>query len=207
MSFRPLFALAAVALVLSVAGPAAAHATAYSPDGKWKFVFGFTNEPAVTMTKNGLDLQIIDNATGFKIPDLQTSLKAEMHKGDVERELKDFAGQFNKSGYYTAAITPTEPGVYTLHLAGTINGSDVEIEIKTSHDVADIADTYFPARDAADYTELEARVAALEAKAKTQSETPTTTTKATSKGTPGFEPALLAGAVGVVVLALALRRR
>jgi hypothetical protein len=210
--------LAVLTLALAVAGPAAAHKTAYSKDGKIKIVWGFLNEPAVTMTKNGLDLRIQDNATGYAIPDLQSSLKVEMHYGeDVEMEFKDLSGQFGKPGYYTGTITPTKPGVYTLHIMGTVNGTELDLEIPASHDVEAIEETYFPALNdtGKDTAALEARVAALEAKVtqldaklKTQATTPTAvSTKEPAKPAPGFEPVLVLGALAAVAMVVALRRR
>ena len=211
----------ALSLLALLAVPlASAHKTAYTPDGKIKIVWGFLNEPAVTFTKNGLDLRIVDNATGFAIPDLQSGLKAEMHYGeDVEMEFKDFGGQFGKPGYYTGVITPTKAGIYVLHLSGTVNGTDVDIEIDSSHDVEDINDTYFPPLEhGSDASALEARVKALEsavtalqAKVKADSATPTTIVSQTPTGGSPAKPAPAAALglvlVGVVALALVLRRR
>jgi hypothetical protein len=218
MNLKPLFAiLATLALALAASGAASAHRTSYSQDNKWKFVFGFLNEPAVTFTKNGLDLQIIDNATGYKIPNIDT-VTAELHYGeDHEMEFEDFGGQFGKPGYYTGVVTPTLPGVYTLHLSGSINGSDIDIEIPASHPVEDIKDTYFPAvndtsADAIaklqdDVKALKTQVATLNEKVKTQASTPATVTPVASKPAPAVGVALGMGLVGAVALGLALRRR
>lgn len=212
---RPTLAvLALLTLVLAVAGPATAHKTAYSADGKIKIVWGFLNEPATTMTKNGLDLRIQDNATQYAIPDLQSGLHVEMHYGDDEMEFHDLAGQFGKPGYYTGTITPTKPGVYTLHVMGTVNGTELDMEIPASHDVEAIEDTYFPefkdpsAALAAKVADLEAKVATLDGKIKTASTTPTAVaTQPASKPVPGFEPVLTLGALAAVALAVVLRRR
>src|SRR5437879_3855551 len=98
-------------LMLSLAGTATAHKTAYSPDGKIKIVWGFLNEPAVTFTKTGLDLILTDNATGAPIDGVTANtLKVEMHHGDDEMELEDFGPQFGTHGRYTGVITLTQPG-------------------------------------------------------------------------------------------------
>lgn len=211
--------LAIATLLLAVSGTASAHKTAYSPDGKVKIVWGFVNEPAVSMTKNGLHLALSDNLTGAPITGAE-SLHAELKYAgaDEERELP-LSAQFNVPGAYTSVVTPSKPGLYTLHLKGTINGSEVDLEIPASHDVTAIEETYFPEIEAAETGDtaelvaqiqaLTARVSALEAKAQTQSNTPATLTPQPTAG--GNDTPLSAGivlaALGAVALALAMRRR
>lgn len=209
MKLRAVAALLALALLAAVP-TAAAHKTAYSADGKIRIVWGFLDEPAVTMAKNGLDLRVVDNATGYAIPDLQDDLQAELHYGEEHLEM-DLTGQFGKPGSYTFTVTPSRPGVYALHLAGTVNGTELDLEIPGAHALEAIEETYFPKVEAADnaalaekVATLEAKVAALEAKAKAQSETPTPVSSVSGKDAPGFGVLAALGAVAVVVL---LRRR
>ncbi|HUR69204.1 MAG TPA: hypothetical protein VM370_08155 [Candidatus Thermoplasmatota archaeon] len=206
--------VALVAIAFACAPTAAAHKTAYSPDGKLKIVWGFLNEPAVTDTKNGLDLRIQDNATGYAIPDLQSHLHAEMHYGDQETEM-DLEGQFGKPGYYTAVLTPTKAGVYVLHLSGEVNGTELDMEIPGAHEVEDIADTYFPAEEDDDkaledrVAALETEVAALKAQIKTQTQTPATLTPQPTATGSGPIPAVgvVLAALAVVGVALLVRRK
>lgn len=208
----PTVAAAILALALVAVPTAAAHKTAYTSDGKVKIVWGFLNEPAVTMTKTGLDLILTDNATGAPITGAETTLQAELHIGDEEKELTGFKPQFGKPGAYTDVITLTQPGLYVLHLSGTLNGTAIDVAVPAAHEVEAIEETYFPETNATDHqdlaqkvSDLEARVAALEAKLKTQAETPSPVTKETGgKDAPGFTLLAALGAVGVVLL---FRRR
>jgi hypothetical protein len=219
VTMKRTLALAALALLLlAAAAPATAHKTAYSSDNKIRIVWGFLNEPAVTMTKNGLDLRIVDNATAYNIPELQSTLNVSIRYGDDTHAFTDLAGQFGKPGYYTGTITPTKAGLYTLHVSGTVNGTTIDMDIPAQHEIEAIEDTYFPEMDAPGDTaalqqrvaDLEAKVAALDAKLKTQATTPTDTTtqpSSTTKPAPGFEAALGLGALAAVAAVLALRRR
>lgn len=213
MNVRSLAALAVMATAFMTLVPTAvAHKNAVSPDGAIKISWGFLNEPAITETKNGLDLRVMDNATGYAIPDLQSVLHVEMHYGDEEMAFDDLTGQFGKPGHYTAVITPSRPGVYTLHVSGTVNGTELDMEIPAAHEIGDIQETYFPRK--AEAGDLEARVAALEAKvsaleaqatAQAQETKPVATaTGSASNGVPGLGLVGILAAVGIVV---ALRSR
>lgn len=204
-----------VALTLAVTPSASAHKTTYSPDGKVKIVWGFLNEPAVSMTKNGLHLALSDNATGAPITGAE-SLHAELkYAGADEERLLTLATQFNVPGAYTSVVTPSKPGLYTLHLKGTINGSEVDLEIPGSHDVVAIEETYFPELEDTDGTALvaqidalTARISALEAKAQTQSNTPATLTpQPTGRADTALPAGIALAALGTVALALTMRRR
>ena len=212
--------IAAVLLVacLALAPTAAAHASKTSGDGKVRVTWGWTGEPAVTMTKNGLDLIIRDNATGAGIGGLENAdLEVSIHHGEDELHVETLATQFGKGpGNYTAshAITPTKPGLYTLHVRGTIAGSQVDLEIPATHEMEAIEETYFPemaSGDAAALAQkvatLEQKVAALEAKAQAQSTRPTDVTPQTggANDAPGF--GLLAALAAAGLALVVLRRR
>lgn len=204
---------------LALAPTAAAHASKTSGDGKVRVTWGWTGEPAVTMSKNGLDLVIRDNATGAGIGGLEkANLTVSLHHGEDELHVETLATQSGKGpGNYTAshAITPTKPGLYTLHVTGTIAGSQVDLEIPATHEMESIEETYFPpmaSGDAAALAQkvatLEQKVAALEAKAQAQSTTPTDVTPQTGNGgndAPGF--GLLAALAAAGLAVVLLRRR
>jgi MYXO-CTERM domain-containing protein len=202
-----LLALAAVAL----APIAAAHATAYSSDNKVKIVYGFTNEPAVTYTKNGLDLILSDNVTGAPISGAEKTLtKVELVYSGATWNFTDFKFAFGKPGSYSGVVTPTKAGRYDLHIVGSINGSAVDVTVQGAHDVEAYKDTLFPTADGP--AEVDAKLATMQTKIDTltaqvaaKSATPATVVSSTAKPTPGFEVGLLAiAAVGAVLL---LRRR
>lgn len=207
----PLALLAVVALALSPV--AAAHKTTYTPDGSVKVVWGFLNEPAVTMTKTGLDLTLTDNATGAPIEGAEGTLDVSLRYGEEVHRFDDFRAQHGQKGKYTGVVTLTQPGVYYLVLKGTLNGTAVDLEIPSQHEIAGIEETYFPAYEPADVAALaakvaalEAKVAALESKAATQSDTPATVTRQ-DDDVPAPGVLLVLAALGAVAVALALRRR
>lgn len=206
----------ATLLVLSLAlvPTAAAHKTAYTPEGNVKIVWGFLNEPAVTMDKTGIDLVLTDNATGAAILGAADTVEVRLKHGEDEIHLEDLGARFGNPGSYTQVITLTKPGLYTLVLRGTINGTEVDMAIPAAHEVAPISETYFPDLEAADtaalaakVAQLETKVAALEAKAVTQSTTPAPTS---TQPPPGGNdaPALgIVGALSALGVVLLLRRR
>lgn len=220
-----LFGALATLVLVAVAASASAHATAYSADGKIKVTWGWTNEPATTMTKNGLDLILRDNATGAGLSGMgNANLTVEIIYGDEVMTLERIKPQHGREaeGRYTGPhpITPTAAGIYTLHIAGTINGSAVDLTIPANHEMDPIEDTFWPTQlpgtadlarelDAlkAENVDLTARLAALEAKATTQSQTPAPVTNqepASNNPIPGIG---LLGLLAVGVLVIAFRRR
>ncbi|MEA3199470.1 MAG: hypothetical protein QOE90_898 [Thermoplasmata archaeon] len=207
------FAILTILATLALLPVASAHMTAYSSDNKWKFVYGFLNEPSSTYTKNGLDLRVFDNATGALLPGLESNLTASLTYTNQTFTFSDFGGQFGKPGYYTGTVTPTAPGTYKLHLTGSINGSAVDVTIPPKEDVHELKDSFFPkasspADQDARIAVLESQVQALQAKLATQASTPATVQPSATpaKGVPGFEVALTLGVLAVLG-AIVLRRR
>ncbi|GEM_PF-3169280 len=218
-SSLPLLALAAILLAAPLAS---AHASMYTSDGRFKVTFGFLNEPATTWTKTGLDLIITDNATGGPVDGADKTLNATLVYNDQSHDFK-LSPQFGTHGRYTDVITMTRPGLYKLHVTGTINGSAVDLLIPAKEATPDINDTYFP--DAigtpldvkAQMAAMQSEIDALKAQIKTQASTPATVISQTpdastpassspAKPAPGFEPALAVGVLAVVALVV-LRRR
>ena len=211
-------------LALAFAPTAAAHASANSGDGKVRVTWGLLEEPGFTHEKNRLDLILRDPATGAGIggvtPDMITELS--LHYGEEEYDLGNVtvnrnvkSGAFAGAGNYTSAnfVYLTRPGIYTLHIQGTINGSEIDLEIPAAHPYEAMSEIMFPEEieiggEAPDLASIEARLAALEAKAQTQSTTPATVTTQTPSAT---NDAPAAGALlvmlGAVATALLLRRK
>lgn len=219
---RSKLVLAALALLL-LAPLASAHASQYTADGKFKVTFGFLNEPAVTWTKTGLDLIITDNATGGPVDGADKTLNATLEYTGFSHGFK-LAPQFGAHGRYTDTITMTRPGLYTLHVTGTINGSAVDLRIPQKEATPDINDTYFPDHPAslqdmqARMDAMQAQIDALKAQLKTQASTPATVVSQSpaasspasgapaTKPAPGFEPVMALGVLAVLG-AVVLRRK
>lgn len=211
-----------IALMFAFAPAASAHKTAYTPDGKIKIVWGFLNEPAVTWTKTGLDLRISDNVTGAPILGAADTMEVHFRIGDEEMHFEDLAAQFGTPGAYTQVVTLTQPGLYSIVIHGTINGTTVDdMMISAAHEVNGVDETFFPKPSenpfetgnpsalSTEVAALKARIDALEAKIKTQSQTPATVTPQPSVSGSAPAPGLgmIALAAAIVGAALILRRK
>lgn len=222
---RTLLLLAAAALLIAVVpAPASAHASKTTEDGKIRIVWGWLEEPAFSETKNRLDLSIRDGATGAGIAGLTSAniTKLAISYGESQYSLGNLSaysgaksGTFAGPGNYTATnhVYLTRPGLYVLHIAGTVQNTTFDLEIPHNHEVEPREEIAFPAEEEEDgaledrIAALEQKVASLEAEAKTQSETPATVTSQESPAapTPGFGVLAALGALGIALLVL--RRR
>lgn len=178
--------LFAVVAMLAIAMPASAHATHYSPDGKIKFVYGNLNEPAYTFTKTGLDLSILDNATGKGIAGLDTDARANEEGGETSAPKifvslrygaeggptknisTDFRAQHGSVGKYTHPITYTRAGLYYVLITGNINGTQLNnFALAPAHGIEPLDESMWP-DEGGDPNErievLEKRVVELEGK-------------------------------------------
>lgn len=218
--------LALAVAAVSLAPTAAAHASATSTDGKIKVTWGWTTEPALSDTPNGLDLVLryAENNSGVVgVP--ADALTVTLMYGEESLTLESIQPQRGREaeGRYTGPepITPSASGLYVLKVAGTVEGSEIDLEIPATHEVPSMSSTYFPPMQTSDsdtsaledrIADLESKVAALEAKATTQSNTPATTTTVASptpesNGAPGLGVGMLLGALAATAIALASRRR
>lgn len=212
-------------LLLAVAGGAAAHASKNSADGNVRVTWGFLDEPAFTGSKLRIDLIIRDAATGAGIGGLTDVDITELllHYGEEHYDLGDitpyrgakgssFAGEGNYTG--ENAVWLTRAGIYTLHIAGTIAGSAINLEIPSAHEYPSNDEISFPTPLAdgtgsaieARIAALEAEVARLKANATTQSQTPATLTPQPTAGATNDAPAAGILVVTVALVGLALLR-
>ncbi|HWG89870.1 MAG TPA: hypothetical protein VNZ52_03380 [Candidatus Thermoplasmatota archaeon] len=201
----PLLALAGLLLA---AGAASAHATYYTTDDKYQIVLGNIGEPVYTDMKTGLDLIIRTNTTTPQpVSGLEKSLNATLVGPGGETLNLPLQGQHGKPGYYTftKGYVLTQPGLYSLRLVGSINGTAVDGTYQNKHEIEPLAEIGFPAKGvsaaelAAKVQALEQKVAALEAGHDEHEDTARNTV-------PGFEALFGLAAVGAAGL-LAFRRR
>jgi hypothetical protein len=149
-------ALAGAAVVLvAVAAPALAHETRQV--GAYQVAVGWSHEPTYAGVENGVQIFIHD-AAGNPVDDLgtPTSLKVQVIYGsqtspdlDLEPSWDPDTG-LGTHGEWDAAITPTEPGVYTFHFTGSIDGQAVDEKFTSSDStfdtVSDPTDIEFPTK-------------------------------------------------------------
>lgn len=212
--------LLATFLVVALAPTAAAHASANSGDGKVRVTWGFLDEPAFTGAKLRLDIILRDPATGAGIGGVSAAdiTELSLHYGEEEYDLGNltayrgvkgsaFAGDGNYTG--AKAVWLTRAGIYTLHIQGTIHGSEVDLEIPSTHEYPSHDEIAFPEAQA---EALEARVAALEGDLQalkqqmaTQANAPATVTPQDTSEAPAA--GLLLALLALAAVALLLRRK
>lgn len=149
--------LAAGAL-FGVSGFGIASAHEHRTVGDYEFVVGFINEPAVQDELNGVDLRVSlpasgtpaaseDEAEATPVEGLEESLSVEVIFGDQKVTLP-LEARWNQPGAYVAYFIPTQPGDYSFHITGEINGQQVDETFTSSPEtfssVAPRADLEFP---------------------------------------------------------------
>jgi len=131
MARRAPLALIVTSLVVAVtAAPAFAHTS--KTVGAYKLTVGWQHEPTYTGVQNGVQLFVHD-ASGTPLDDLgPNGLKVNVvYNGKTSAPLT-MNGSFDPDsglgmhGEWDAAITPTEPGDYTFHFTGDINGQKID---------------------------------------------------------------------------------
>jgi hypothetical protein len=165
---RAVLASVAGALLLLPASPALAHGEA--GHGDLVLTIGFVNEPAFAGMPNGV--QLIVEHDGEPVTDLRPGdVQVEVTYGDETSEPMDLepafayeGGQlvFGEPGDYHAEFVPSQPGDYTFHFTGTIDGEEVDEEMSSGPNtfatVGDVAEASFPAVNAPTNEELATRI-------------------------------------------------
>lgn len=95
--------------------------------GGYELIVGWRGEPAVTGAVNGLDLGIL-NGTGAPVLGAETNLTAVLSMGTASVP-KDLDPQFGRPGWYTFDVIPTREGAYSVHLAGTLGTTAVNVDV------------------------------------------------------------------------------
>lgn len=116
--------LAAIALVAVLAGTLHAHER--RDVGKYRFVVGFSVEPAVEGIMNGVELRVTNTETQQPVEGLQNTLQVEVtHVPTGTSRTMALRAVFGEPGSYTADLIPTAPGQYRFRFFGTIEGMAV----------------------------------------------------------------------------------
>lgn len=146
-------ALAALALLLLPA-TASAHERRALSGGKYQFVVGFLNEPAVESFQNGIDLTVTDltqkdaNGNGKAVEGLEKTLKAEVLFGGNAKRAVTLETRFGLPGKYAGYFVPTAAGQFRFHIFGTVNEQNVDETFESGpgrfSDVESLASLQFP---------------------------------------------------------------
>ena len=200
-------AIAGLLLALIVS-PAFAHTA--KDAGPYKLTFGWQHEPTYVGVENAVQLFVHD-AKGNPLDDLGTKglTVAVSTQGQTSPPLA-LTGAFDPDtglgshGEFDAAIVPTQPGTYTFHITGDINGTAVDVSAASSdstfNDVADPTGVEFPAKTptvqalAAAVTSLQDKLATAQSAA----------TSAKDSASSAKTMALIAIVVAVVLALLAM---
>jgi hypothetical protein len=223
-TFRRLAISAAVILLVLVpAGAAFAHG--HASQGDLEMEIGFANEPAFTGQPNAVQLLLVHD--GKPVTDLKTgAVTVAITFGDQTSEpmdmepgfaFEDGTLEFGEPGEYLASFVPSQPGDYTFHFTGTVDGEKIDEEMtsspKTFSSVESAGDAAFPPVEAPTNEELASRIEqeasrSQDSVAAASAAASGTEDAASSAKTVGLIGVVL-GAVGIIaaIAALAASRR
>jgi hypothetical protein len=162
-------AVAVTAVAGLLVGLAALPALAHErrAQGDLEIVVGFGTEPAYAGVPNSVQVILVHD--GEPVTDLGNTLDVEVAFGDQTQpfELEPFFGPgFGTPGDYRAWFIPTDPGSYSFHLHGTVDGEEVDQTFTsgpdTFGDVVDPAGIQFPTSDVPTAAELADRIERVE---------------------------------------------
>jgi hypothetical protein len=146
-----------VRLVMSVLGALLISALAVSialahetrAVGKYKFIVGFVNEPALLNQPNSIDLRVTVSDTAKPVEGLDKTLKAEVIYGASTMSIP-LTARFGQPGAYNADFIPTKPGTYIFHFTGAVEGNTVDEKFESGpgrfNDVVDTSNLQFPVK-------------------------------------------------------------
>ncbi len=203
-------------LLVLLASPALAHETRQV--GSYTVAVGWSHEPAYVGAENGVQIFIHD-AAGAAVDDLGTpaSLKVQVIYGSQTSPYLDLEPSWDPDtglgthGEWDAALTPTQPGVYTFHFTGSINGQAVDQKFTASDStfavVEDPTGIEFPSKTpsvaslATAQARIQPRVAAAQSAASSAKDSVSTAQ------TLSVVSLVIAAVAIVVALVMGLRRR
>ena len=150
-------------LVLLPAAAASAHGD--EEVGDMVFVIGFGTEPAYAGQPNSVQLILShdgDPVTDLPPDDLGVEVSFGSESTTLPLEPYFEVGEFGTPGDYRAWFVPSEPGDYTFHFTGTVDGEDVDVEMSSGADtfgaVGSLAESAFPPVDTPSTQELVDRI-------------------------------------------------
>ena len=140
-------ALVVSALAAAIASPGEPHVK--KPAGPFVLTIGWADEPVYSGSKNAVEVVVADRS-GTSVTDLGGSLTVEVSYGS-ERILLPLLPSDEQPGELQAALVPTRPGTYGFHIAGSVKGQPIDIQVmcsdRTFDCVTDSSAVEFPAND------------------------------------------------------------
>jgi hypothetical protein len=138
-----------LALVLALAGTGVALAHESRVVGKYRFIVGFVNEPALLNEPNSLDLRVTVSDTAKAVEGLDKTVNAEVIYGGSTMPLA-LSARFGQPGAYNAFFIPTKPGAYIFHFTGQVEGMNIDEKFESGpgrfNDVTDTSTMQFPVK-------------------------------------------------------------
>ncbi|MER3421219.1 MAG: hypothetical protein C4290_12175 [Chloroflexota bacterium] len=187
-------------LLLSGTSMASAHERR-TVAGKYVFVVGFLNEPALVEEPNGIDLRVTNAQTNEPVEGLEKTLKAEIIVGDQKKTV-DLRARFGQKGAYTADIIPTKAGTWAFRFFGTVEGTPVDERFESGpgrfNDVQPKRDLQFPVQLPTLGELAQQRMSAPETSGR-QVASPAEVQRALDRAETALRTALILGLVGIGV--------
>ena len=169
-------ALVAAAIAMVASQPQSSLAHERRVVGKYQFVVGFLNEPALAGQPNGLFLRISlateatpateeEEAGGVPVEGAEETLTAEVIVGGgAAKKTLELEPEFGQPGAYAGRFIPTLAGDYSFHIFGDINGDAIDETFSSGPETFDsvepAADLQFP-NPVPDNAELKSQIDAL----------------------------------------------
>jgi hypothetical protein len=127
-------------LGVGVAGPAEAHTT--RTVGTYRMTVGWRTEPAYVGIQNAVQLFVHD-AKGDAVDDIGNALRVVVVIGSRQSPPLALEPSFDPDtglgthGEFDTPIIPTQPGDYTFHFTGAINGQPIDQSFSSGPDTFD----------------------------------------------------------------------
>jgi ABC-type oligopeptide transport system substrate-binding subunit len=187
---------------------AAAHEETH--EGELTVVVGFGTEPAYVGQPNSV--QVLLAHGGQPVTKLDGELKVEVIYGDATTEyvLEPYSGSGGSgtTGDYRAWFVPSQPGAYTFHVFGNVEGEKIDQTItsgpKTFSEVLSLVDSSFPAVDTPSTDELATRIERESQRTQEAASAARSAQQAVLAAEDAASSAKTLGAVGVAMGAVAL---
>ncbi len=204
---RTMTVLAAIAaFTILPSAPALAHVE--ETQGDVTIAVGFATEPAYAGQPNAVQLLVSKNeqpVTDLAPGDLTAEIEFGGQTTTVAADPEFEVGEWGTPGDYRAPFIPTQPGSYTFHVTGSVDGTDVDFTTKsgpkTFSDVLDPAEAMFPPVEAPSNADLAAKITAETAR------TDEAVSSAQDAADTARNVAIVATIVAIVALGLAIASR